>query len=139
MREIIFRGKTKGNGIWVCGDLRQYPSGKIAIKDDRMLHMAEVIPATVGQYTGLTDKNGKKIFEGDVLCVKHLCSDDEMHIVAFDDGAFGTRKIIFNGLSSGFVVAFADGEFGLLAEYTEVIGNIHDNPEMLKGGSSDGR
>ena len=64
MREILFRGKRVDNGEWVYGDLSQHKTGKKFIKCGSAIHSYEVIPKSIGQYTGLTDKNAKKIFEG---------------------------------------------------------------------------
>lgn len=133
MGEILFRGKRKDNGEWVEGkgiDLnfdvpyiltKEYDCGTGYYMDE-----LEVIPETVGQYTGLTDKNGKKIFEGDIVQSE------------IDGGAY--NKFMF----PAGVVVFENGAFCIkdkkevtpLASYSprvniEIIGNIHDNPGLL--------
>jgi uncharacterized phage protein (TIGR01671 family) len=124
MREILFRGKISSGG-WLYGDLRQYPSGVIAIRNDEWKHTIEVASDTVGQFTGLTDKNGTKIFEGDIV-------------------RLDIAGIVFNA-----VCKFHSGSFGLVWHYMgtdrwqaftsichveyEVIGNLYDNPEMTEG------
>lgn len=125
MREILFRGKRKDNGLWVYGDLRQYSETHKGIYDyDLRQTVKGIIPETVGQYTGLTDKNGKNIFEGDIcLCDRNINDhiDKKAFIVEFESfsGWFG---ISTDGCS----------EFnGSAWECAEVIGNIHDNPELL--------
>ena len=124
MREILFRGKRTINGDWVEGnlfipDLPNTPT-QILIGTNTYRIPYDVIPSTVGQYTGLTDKNGKKIFEGDVVKIK------------------GKTRYIFYGISSFRHTNY--GEFAAeLAKVNtdrdcEVSGNIFDNPELLKGG-----
>ena len=128
MREISFRGKYAPSGMWIIGDLRQYPSGAKAIKANDMMHIMEVDPDTIGQYTGLTDKHGKKIFEGDivlaVLPATRVLSEYvwPLHVVTFVDGAFGLEH------NKNFVPlkSFAP------SVTFEVIGNIHDNPELME-------
>ena len=122
----MFRGKTL-LGNWVEGDLLQYLGyGKAHIVQHyKVAGGQEVVTETVGQYTGLTDKNGKKIFEGDVL--KYIDEDGEPHYISviFEDCAF---------LIDDDGVIDAD----LLTSYVclgiEVIGNKWYNPELLKSG-----
>ena len=137
MREILFRGKRK-NGEWVIGYYTLW-NEKHCIYDGVVYYT--VIPETVGQYTGLTDKNGKKIFEGDIL---------ESPIGRKAIVSFGTYKPWSTKDSDDFeswkltLTANNDGETELscglgkhCAAYLEVIGNIHDNPELLKGDKND--
>ena len=124
MREIIFRGKA---GIeWVYGDLRHLNDGRVAIRKDGEIYPYEVIPETVGQYTGLNDKNGKMIFEGDIL-------EGDGEYFAYNH-PYG--KVVYDG--GQFLIAFDDASedtecLGAWANDVEVIDNIHDNPELLKG------
>lgn len=91
-----------------------------------------VDPETVGQYTGLEDKNGKEVWEGDI--VKAPLLDPIFGDVLSD--AFDNVEIAFN--NGSFVVAYYKGRHNIylqdLHSMVEVIGNIHDNPELLKGG-----
>ena len=118
MRDIIFRGKTFCDGDWVYGGITWNPSRKkFFIHTD--WEEANVIPETVGQYTGLTDENGVKIFEGDILhatlgnFVVRWCEN----ICSFVAGAKERMRPCMN---SGTV------------KCCEVIGNIYDNPELIK-------
>ena len=140
MREILFRGKRKNNEEWVHGDLWCNPYGKRVvcivspINNQGTTGGNEVDTETVGQYTGFTDKNGAKIFEGDIL--------------AFDDmdGSKGIYEDFYDGNNGKFAIAASGNrnyvdDFELFDELFErneyfkwftVIGNIYDSPELLK-------
>ena len=120
MREILFRGKTK-QGEWVYG-LPFYTNeiiDGIESKDGKLYY---VIPETVGQFTGLTDKNGKKVFEGDIVQQEITWRENQPQtwIVEYEYGGF---------------IPFAEDpeqtDF-MWDRPFEVIGNIHDNPELLE-------
>lgn len=125
MREILFRGKAGAK--WVYGDLRHLNDGRVTIQKDGEIYPYEVIPETVGQYTGLTDKNDKRIFEGDVV---------KAYDETYDNGFAEVKgKVFFNCGSFdidvedvGYIPLYSYG-----TENIEVIGNIHDVGELLKG------
>lgn len=144
MREILFRGKRVDTGEWVYGsfvpDLLEVFNGfeeldgfiKPFEKTPDKRRMVEVERSTVGQYTGLTDRNGVKIFEGDILHFINTYRNEnhEWHCtVEFVDGAFVCRYIE----SEGHL-----GEYNYFTSWNvplvqwDVIGNIHDNPELLQ-------
>lgn len=116
-REILFRGKRIDNGDWVY-DYFERMNGYSYIVNENMRRVREaVIPETVGQYTGFTDKNGVKIFEGDIL--KFLSGN---YVVEWhhDHGKFLQVDRQFSR------------EIFICINESEIIGNIYDNPELLE-------
>ena len=115
MREILFRGKRKDNqmtvkGYYIC--LHGSEELHIIVGHDGQYH--HVSPETVSQFTGLTDKNGKKIFEGDIVKWDAVeWGTEYCEPVVWDYSFFGVRQNDWK-------------------EFCEVIGNIHDNPELLE-------
>ena len=122
MREILFRGKRIDNGEWVYGDYWHLPEKNFYCISDKEFNR-KVTPETVGQYTGLTDKNGKKIFEGDIVVVP-LSGKPAKGIVEYFKTDICGFTVITQPQYSNYV---------LQKNYAyEVIGNIHDNPELLE-------
>lgn len=134
-REILFRGKRKDNGEWVYGDLihRKIWSSElyiIRVEDNGFDSYIEyeVIPKTVGQYTGLTDKNGKKIFEGDIV----LDIKGDTHIVTWASKTAMFRCVCIKQAYKSGNNRSCDVMIGAVKT---IIGNIYDNPELLEGGA----
>ena len=136
MREILFRGKSVISDAWAYGTPIFYTATNkvVMCKEYELNH--NVIPETVGQHTGLKDKNGERIFEGDIA--KH---DDYIFVVKY--GKCGGVPNDVNYGYMGFYVDGYDGQtkrqihLGLRQDICyfkniEVIGNIHDNPELLE-------
>lgn len=132
----IFRGKQQYNGEWVEGDLMQWSDGTIRIcvengNDEKTA--TTVIPETVGQCTGLTDKNGKLIFEGDILesRASENKEDWKRWVAIFSDGSFCFEREIPRKrrykYEQNLLCADEIELYGL-----NVIGNICDNPELLE-------
>lgn len=136
MREILFRGKDlqEQNG-WIYGyfyksdiNKRERESGKATLiftpDCDTFIYVPEyhnswmVKAETVGQYTGMTDKNGKKIFEGDIVKVGN----------ALVRGIFAVE---YSGMGACFIISCGESRYFLGGCNSEVIGNIYDNPELL--------
>ncbi len=132
MREILFRGKRKDNGEWiegyyVClGNYHYILTGKLDVAKGYpdFVHY-NVIPETIGQYTGLQDKNGTKIFEGDIAIIHspNIGDDEGYFIIVWDDDS--TRFVLRGETLECDFEDFYSTEI-------EVIGNIHDNPELLE-------
>jgi len=144
MRKILFKAKRVDNGEWVEGYIYEHQPPLQCVSSDepekskwyilrtafadwnmpRGIEMVEVIPETVSQFTGLTDRNGKKIFEGDIVnCYEYECCG----------------KIIYSEDGTGFyfLVALEEGGFEdeHLYDYAgelSIVGNIFDNPKLLE-------
>lgn len=133
MRTIKFRGRRLDSGEWAYGDLEHCKATNTARihtynGNGRYNRQFEVNPETVGQFTGLLDKNGREIYEGDIL--------------RFANSDSGVCEVRWNDSVSAFCIRFHfEHELGLkpLGSWQEcerdivIIGNIHDNPELLKG------
>ena len=144
MREILFRGKCKDSGKWYEGYYVHLRKTTYCFKEDydrnpdNDMHQiifeemmdwglpnqhfrGDVLPETVGQYTGLTDKNGNKIFEGDIVRL-YLVDGCEEGVIKFTD------------IRCRFMFFTKEGSYSFNKDCVfEIIGNIHDNPELLKG------
>ena len=138
MREIKFRGKSFDTGEWVYGDYHKRAEGVHCIikmepdENGKVVYAVhQAVPDTIGQFTGLHDKNGKEIYEGDI--VKWILTMPEIGInggyeeyhteeigeIKWDAGALQLGEYC----AAGFAYESED--------YAEVLGNIHDNPELL--------
>lgn len=131
MREILFRGKNVDNGAWVYGSFIPDMLEVFCITDidgfikpfslnKEELTEVRVERSTVGQFAGLTDKNGKKIFEHDIVRIA-VCGTYDNYVISYDKE------------NARFVVGDTGFTFlNYISTKIEVIGNIHDNPELLK-------
>ena len=120
MREILFRGKLAKSGKWAEGNLVVNMRGVCVVTPDEtpLGTYGQVIPETVGQFTGLTDKDGEKIFEGDIL---YDIYNESNCLITFDEGSF---CIIDDNVCCS--------AFSCSMNAFEIIGHIHDNPELLR-------
>lgn len=158
MREILFRGKKVTDGEWTYGyyvqvedfldDKRRdliFEIDSVAYPDNEIVGSNEIYPNTLGQYTGLTDKNGVKIFEGDIL---HF--GDKNYLVFWNDECLqwqmrirkdGFSFPIYDGQDTGcpvecITLGWVAAEIPIIGTMsTEIVGNIYDNPELLGGDS----
>ena len=134
MREILFRGKRLDNGEWIEGHIIQYEDRRARIceshtdifcyeKDRSIIQTVahEVDPSTVCQYTGLKDKNGKKVFEGDIIKKTNKGRHPQIFTANIHTHFCVNEEVYYSPCD----------HFTECCEY-EIIGNIHDNPEFLK-------
>lgn len=158
MREVLFRGKRADYGEWIEGYYAKQSNHACFAHELKYQHFIfkdvcldfnlgglqgfEIIPETVGQYTGLKDKNGKKIFEGDIVRLTDEHNEIEWTAVV----VFGNPNGEYNWGWQLKAIGEFDGNKDILlwvdmeesGAYFEIIGNIHDNPELLKGGEGNG-
>jgi uncharacterized phage protein (TIGR01671 family) len=148
MREIIFRGKRVDNSDWVEGAYYKQDyfygdevekhiiiTSSDALTNDFDLDFYEVIPETIGQFTGMTDKNGKRIFEGDIICANTVDTNTSRiatvgfgnFIDANNDDEYLGFYIEFDSIKT----TITQLNLEILKNRFEVIGNIHDNGELL--------
>ena len=131
MRTIKFRGKDIDTGEWLYGDLVRSKDGSMAailVSDRDSYDECTVEYDTVGQFTGLYDKNGKEIYEGDII-ISDEYKNAQHYVRYMESEAMFVAMIIgssldeYCGIRQWWIDKFSK----------KVIGNIHDNPELLKG------
>lgn len=143
MREILFRGKRVGNGEWLYGWVttqhKKYTGGDLLTKiQSNTFGVGEyyVDTETVGQFTGLLDKNGTKIFEGDIVkCTDEINGLEFTALVQFgnpnSEYSWGYQLVFIAGDEANLdILCWVEMEE--TGAYIEVIGNIYDNPELLE-------
>lgn len=122
MRKIIFRGKRTDAGEWIYGDLLTSNGTECEISDwnDAVYSRYDVDPDTVGQFTGLLDKNGKEVYDGDII-------KDELGLIG---------QICWDEGYLQWFTLYGSGEPDFCASWhpCEVVGNNFDNPELMEGG-----
>lgn len=140
MRQIKFRGKRKDYGYWLYGDYCSLPSSTILfISEKQSVDFERVITETVGQFTGLVDRNGKEIYEGDILLSQGQ-NKEFIQVVEFHNtdktcgrGWVGVNHVqieLINGEEIKNKISDRFSYFSFPCS-CEIIGNIHDNPELL--------
>lgn len=156
MRDIEFRGKRTDNGEWVEGYYAHLHKTTYCVKEDCDAHpenelhrmifereqdwglpnyhlQVDVDPETVGQYTGLKDKNGTKIFDGDIVLVPYI---DLIFKCTWDDTSLSERAIVRYVDGMFYVEYIESGDkftLSVMKGHMKIVGNIYDNPELLGG------
>lgn len=141
MRKIKFRGISTHSGEWVYGNFihsKRFAAcgNEFRIHNQETGLESDIIPETVGQFTGLWDKNGREIYEGDILHVNKpytYLKGKDIHIIKWQEtdsafGYFNVRTNFFDTDRTGHLIKIGSNKHG---SWCEIIGNIHDNPELL--------
>ena len=133
MREIKFRGYNRKNNVWLYGFYLQNRGAHFVCPDEFATGKSwddyEIDPDTLGQYTGLKDRNGREIYEGDVVDLRPYYS--QLHRIEYSCGQW-----ICVDAGGGWIALIEDEQLGDEMNGVEVIGNIYDNPELMKGDQS---
>lgn len=135
-REILFRGKSLDIGEWVEGNYSITLSGRVTIQPISRTVVYEVLPTTVGQFTGLLDKNDNKIFEGDIIKFingRLLDVRFNRETLQWELTDVGVPDWKVNHLHNTLPLSELEVETCYGEMTSEIVGNIHDNPELLKG------
>lgn len=136
MREIKFRGKSEDNSEWFYGFLQKYQEKHasrlcicaVSVRTWKDALLYSVRPDTVGQFTGLLDKNGKEIYEGDIIG----CHNPDIKHLIFYNEKQGRFMAALNGDIENDFVGVCGLDDSRWNASKEVIGNVYDNPEYLK-------
>ena len=145
MREIMFRGKSKFDGKWMegflfqteCDGVKEWCISRTPLSANDYSEIlgdyAEVIPETIGQYTGLVDLKGKKIFEGDILKDVSDVGEERLYEVYYNEDlcAFMLDDQYWITPTRDWLSNVDKNPTTMMLQ---IVGNIHDNPELLKGG-----
>lgn len=135
VHDIEFRGKRTDNGEWVYGNLVRGCNEQYAYivefgNKELCRNYVDINPETVGQYTGLKDKNGTKIFDGDIVLVPYV---DPIFKCAWDDTSLSERAIVRYVDGMFYVEYIESGDkftLSVMKGHMKIVGNIYDNPEL---------
>ena len=143
-RTIKYRSKRIDNGEWVQGylvPLKYRNKEQWWIMDHirtGAVYGNQIDPDTIGQFTGLLDRDGKEIFEGDIIEMHTKEWGDEKFVIDYENSHLGAFSLcMYDELNDTLRFAGVFGKYGYEPFYCNVIGNIYDNPELLKGGNND--
>lgn len=142
MREILFRGKRKDTGEWAYGYFVSQGNETYIFEQAEVdkgidlggsldcCEMREVIPESLGQYIGLIDRINNKVFEGDILEYRGMFRDARRIIIGYDAASYTYASVtrFFRDIYD----PIDDNEYGVCIDTYEVVGNLHDNPELLE-------